>query len=84
MRWNLSLLRTVYSFYRCKKKKKKKKKKKQFIFITKSFSLRNNLLGGSKVLQYFGNVRQNSADLNAFAEVVKVMNNTGRYDAELA
>ena len=35
-------------------------------------------------MQYFSNVRQNSAALAAFAEVVKVTNHSGLWDAELA
>ena len=33
--------------------------------------------GESKVLQYFAHVRNNSAVLDVFAEVVNVTNNTG-------
>ena len=41
-------------------------------------------LSESKVLQYFGNVRHNSAAADAFTEGVKVMNHNGLWDAELA
>ena len=37
----------------------------------------------SKVLQYFCNVRHNLATLDAFAEVMKVINNIRRWDAEV-
>ena len=37
----------------------------------------------SKVLQYFCNVRQNSTATDTFAEVMKVTNHTGLWDADL-
>ena len=40
-------------------------------------------LSESKVLQYFDNVRHNSAASDAFTIVVKIMNHIGRWDAEL-
>ena len=43
----------------------------------------NQLHGESKVLQYFGNMRHNSAASNAIAEVEKVTNYTGLGDAKL-
>ena len=50
------------------------------------FFLRANKMykGESKVLQYFANMRHNSATIVVFAEVVKVTNHTGLWDAELA
>ena len=38
----------------------------------------------SKLLQYFGIVKYNLAILNAFAEVIKVMNHTRLWDAKFA
>ena len=38
----------------------------------------------SEVLQYFGNAKHSSTALNLFAVVVKVMNHTEQWDAELA
>ena len=40
-------------------------------------------LGESKVLLYFRNVRYNSAALTAFIKVMKEMNYTGQWDADL-
>ena len=42
-----------------------------FLFFSKFY------LSESKVLQYFGNMRLNSAAMYAFAEVLKGMNHTG-------
>ena len=38
----------------------------------------------SKVLRYSDYVKYNSATLNAFAQIVKIINNKGLYNAELA
>ena len=43
-----------------------------------------NYLGESKVLLYFGSMRHNSVAPDGFAKIVKVMNLTGLWDAELA
>ena len=43
----------------------------------------HNYKGESKILQYFGNIENNSAALDAFAGVLKVTNYTGLWDAEL-
>ena len=42
------------------------------------------VLSESKVLQYFDKVKNNSAALDAFAEVMKMMNYTGLWNAKLA
>ena len=39
-------------------------------------------LGESKVLQYFSNMRHNLAAPDTFAEVVKVVNHSGLWDAK--
>ena len=49
----------------------------KFFFIS-------NLLRDLKVLQYYGNVKYNLTDADAFAEVVKVTNYTRLWDAKSA
>ena len=73
----------------------RRKKVWQFIYFVLSRNkrrdntkLKNNLEtvifnSESKVLQYFNNVRHNSAAPDTFAVVVKVTNHTGLWDAEL-
>ena len=63
---------------------------KQCLFIDIDFSgklwiqMFYYLLGLAKSLQYFGSMRDNLAVLDAFAEVMKMINNTGLLDTNLA
>ena len=50
--------------------------------VVSVLSLRCYYESESKVLQYFGKVKHNSASLDTFAKVMKVMNHTRRWDAE--
>ena len=60
----------------------KQKKNQQCLFIYIYIYI--YYLDESKDLQYFGNIRYNSVVLDAFAEVIKMINHTGLWDAELA
>ena len=64
--------------------KKKEEKNSTTFFILSNTSCDKLSLSESKVLQYFGNIRHNSAILDTFADVMKVINHTGLSEVELA
>ena len=57
----------------------------KYILLIKDKNIASRFyLGVSRILQYFRNIRHNSAAPNAFAEVLKVMKHSGLWDAENA